>query len=157
MNRVKFSTFYKVRQFCNIKTPVQNLEIIKQLVPKDPVKSKIQSERLPATTKIDSDTIALIERLSLVDCANKKSIETLEAAIKFADQIQQVDTEGVEPLVTVLEDWPLQLREDIVTEGNCNEEVLRNASLTEDEYFVAPPGNIPLAARDDLLFEKEKK
>lgn len=59
-----------------------------------------------STTKniIEDDTIKLLERLSLVDCVNKKDIETLEAAIDFADQIFEVDTTAVAPLVTVLED-----------------------------------------------------
>jgi Glu-tRNAGln amidotransferase C subunit. len=36
------------------------------------------------------------------------------------------------------------LREDQVTDGNCRTEVMANAAVTEEEYFVAPPGNIPL-------------
>ncbi|XP_068915448.1 glutamyl-tRNA(Gln) amidotransferase subunit C, mitochondrial [Tenebrio molitor] len=123
------------------------------LVPQKPVKSKIDPNKLPPRTKIDADTIALLERLSLVDCANKQGIETLEEAIAFADQIQQVDTTNVEPLVTVLEDKPLRTREDCVTDGNCRDEVLRNAELTEEEYFVAPPGNIPLETRENLLYD----
>jgi hypothetical protein len=31
-----------------------------------------------------------------------------------------------------------------VTEGNCKAEILANAAITEEDYFVAPPGNIPL-------------
>lgn len=128
----------------------------KYLVPKYPAQSTIDARKLPERTKIDANTIALLERLSLVDCANRQSIETLEEAIAFADQILQVNTEGVEPLVTVLEDRPLVVREDEVTEGNRRAEVLLNASVVEDEYFVAPPGNIPLEARENLLHEEEK-
>ncbi|KAJ8975494.1 hypothetical protein NQ317_016370 [Molorchus minor] len=116
---------------------------------------KIDLLKLPPKTTIDADTIALLERLSLVDCANKKGIETLEAAIEFADQILQVDTTNIEPLITVLEDIPLRVREDKVTEGNCKEDILKNASVTEEEYFVAPPGNIPLEARENPLYEEE--
>lgn len=45
---------------------------------------------------------------------------------------------------SVLEDRCLYLREDDVTEGNCTKELLENARETVEEYFVAPPGNIPL-------------
>lgn len=38
----------------------------------------------------------------------------------------------------------LNLREDKITQGNCQKDILKNATLTEDDYFVAPPGNIPL-------------
>lgn len=34
----------------------------------------------------------------------------------------------------------LCLREDVVTEGNCRDSILRNARKTMEEYFVAPPG-----------------
>lgn len=74
------------------------------LVPKSPIKSKIDNSKLPEPTKIDAKTIILLEKLSLVNCANKEGINTLESAIAFADKIQQIDTEGVTPLVTVLED-----------------------------------------------------
>ncbi|XP_071052094.1 glutamyl-tRNA(Gln) amidotransferase subunit C, mitochondrial [Onthophagus taurus] len=74
------------------------------LVPQKPVKSRIDPNKLPQKTLITAETIALLERLSLVDCANREGIKTLEAAIEFADQILQVNTQGVEPLITVLED-----------------------------------------------------
>lgn len=38
----------------------------------------------------------------------------------------------------------LNLRPDKVTQGNCQKDILKNASVQEDDYFVAPIGNIPL-------------
>lgn len=38
----------------------------------------------------------------------------------------------------------LTLREDKITQGNCQKDILKNAALKEDDYFVAPIGNIPL-------------
>lgn len=38
----------------------------------------------------------------------------------------------------------LYLRLDAITQGNCQKDILKNASVKEDDYFVAPPGNIPL-------------
>lgn len=94
----------QLRRFYSIKSPTKLIAPLKNLVPEKPFQSRIDPAKLPPKTRIDAETIALLERLSLVDCANKKGIDTLEAAIEFADQIQQVDTTGVEPLVTVLED-----------------------------------------------------
>lgn len=153
------SAIFIYRQYCIIK-PIESISPVptaskEYLVPQKPVKSKIDLNKLPPRTSIDASTIAHLERLSLVDCANKQGIETLEEAIAFADQILDVNTEGVQPLITVLEDLPLQLREDKVTEGNCREDVLSNAILTEDDYFVAPPGNIPLEPRQNLLHQEE--
>lgn len=51
---------------------------------------------------------------------------------------------------------PLRVREDQVTEGNCKEDILKNASVTEEDYFVAPPGNIPLEGKDHSLEETKE-
>ena len=50
----------------------------------------------------------------MVDFSNVEGIRRLEDAIDFADPIRQVDTEGVEPMYSVLEDKveALRLRED---------------------------------------------
>jgi aspartyl-tRNA(Asn)/glutamyl-tRNA(Gln) amidotransferase subunit C len=42
----------------------------------------------------------------------------------------------------------LYLREDKVSDGGCRKDAMANAAVTEEEYFVAPPGNIPLAPRE---------
>lgn len=52
---------------------------------------------------------------------------------------------------------PLRVREDQVTEGNCREDILKNASVTEEDYFVAPPGNIPLGGKDHSLQDADIK
>lgn len=55
-----------------------------------------------------------------------------------------IDTENTAPLYTVLENTSLELREDDINDGSQRENILKNAQITEEEYFVAPPGNIPL-------------
>jgi Asp-tRNAAsn/Glu-tRNAGln amidotransferase C subunit len=51
----------------------------------------------------------------------------------------------------------LYLRDDIVTDGNCRKAILANAAVTEEEYFVAPQGNIPLIRQTSLLTGEEKR
>ncbi|KAH8032935.1 hypothetical protein HPB51_003889 [Rhipicephalus microplus] len=65
-----------------------------------------------------------------------------------------VDTTGVAPMVTPLEDVPLRLRPDVPIEC-CAEEILKNAKVTEEGYFVAPPGNIPLDVKSDYGLSEE--
>lgn len=116
-------------------------------VPQKPHISEIdkrQRENQPSRIAVDEPTIQLLERLSLVDLDSEEAHRTLEDSIEFASRILIIDTEGVEPLYTVLENQKLALREDVVTDGNIQEDVLSNARITEEEYFVAPPGNIPL-------------
>nr|XP_033812794.1 glutamyl-tRNA(Gln) amidotransferase subunit C, mitochondrial [Geotrypetes seraphini] len=86
-----------------------------------------------------------LEHLALVDFRNQEGVQRLEKAIQFADQLHDIDTKGVEPLVSVLEDRCLCLREDEVLWGSCAELLLANARQKIEEYFVAPPGNIAFA------------
>lgn len=93
---------------------------------------------------INQQTVQLLERLSLVNLDNTEALKTLQDSIEFASRILPIDTNGVEPLYSVLEQEKLALRTDTVDDGDRQMEILQNAALVEEEYFVAPPGNIPL-------------
>uniref|UniRef100_A0A3Q3DVV1 Glutamyl-tRNA(Gln) amidotransferase subunit C, mitochondrial n=1 Tax=Hippocampus comes TaxID=109280 RepID=A0A3Q3DVV1_HIPCM len=90
-----------------------------------------------------ADLVDKLERLALVDFRTKEGLACLEKAIRFAAQLHVVDTSGVEPMDSVLEDRILHLREDTVLEGNHAEELLQLSKNTVEEYYVAPP-DIPL-------------
>ncbi|KAK8378465.1 hypothetical protein O3P69_011164 [Scylla paramamosain] len=111
-------------------------------VPQEPHVVPTPPPKAPPKPQVDLRLVQLLEKLSLVDFANKEGIERLEAAIGMADQLIQVDTAGVEPLITVLEDRSLPLAEDEVLHGSQKEELLACAHTTLDDYFVVPPGNI---------------
>ncbi len=61
----------------------------------------------------------------------------INAILKFVEQLEAVDVEGVEPMTSVT---PMQLpmREDVVTDGDVVDKVLANAPLTEDGFFLVP-------------------
>uniref|UniRef100_A0ABI8A0W5 Glutamyl-tRNA(Gln) amidotransferase subunit C, mitochondrial n=1 Tax=Felis catus TaxID=9685 RepID=A0ABI8A0W5_FELCA len=99
--------------------------------------------------RVTAEVIEHLERLALVDFGSQEAVARLEKAIAFADRLRAVDTEGVEPMESVLEDRCLYLRSDNVVEGNCVEELLQNAHRVVEEYFVAPPGNISLPKQDE--------
>lgn len=85
-----------------------------------------------------------------VECFYREAIRTLEESIEFGTKILHIDTTDVEPLYTVLEQQNLYLRQDEINDGNCRDEILSNAKITEEDYFVAPPGNIPLEQSDGI-------
>ncbi|XP_014664950.1 PREDICTED: glutamyl-tRNA(Gln) amidotransferase subunit C, mitochondrial-like [Priapulus caudatus] len=116
----------------------------KSKVPQKPTWSHVEENKLTEETLIDNETIDHLERMSLVDFNNQAGIDRLNKAIRFADQLQLVNTTGVEPMDTVLENRSLYLRSDEVTDGNCQNDILQNATKVIEDYFVAPPGNIPL-------------
>lgn len=113
-------------------------------IPATPQWKPIDPKCLPKVPELDDNMIQHLERLSLVDFNNEAGVERLRNAIEYANQLHMVDTEGVEPMYSVLEDRELLLTEDVVTEGDCRREILQNAAKVEEDYFVAPPGNIPL-------------
>ncbi|XP_065201327.1 glutamyl-tRNA(Gln) amidotransferase subunit C, mitochondrial [Planococcus citri] len=94
--------------------------------------------------KLTDETTRLLEKLALVNFENHRNVNVVESAIEFANSINSVNTDNIEPLVTVLENRYLKLREDLVTDKNLKEQVLQNAAIVEEDYFVAPPGNIPV-------------
>lgn len=111
-------------------------------VPSKPV-STVQNEDKNKIC-IDPSTITLLERLSLVKYDTPKGIKVLEDSITFANKILHINTDNIEPLYTTLENENLNLRPDKITQGNCQKDILKNATVKEDDYFVAPTGNIPL-------------
>ncbi|XP_067911328.1 glutamyl-tRNA(Gln) amidotransferase subunit C, mitochondrial isoform X1 [Heterodontus francisci] len=115
-------------------------------VPQSPSSQPIEDSQIP---EVSMEMIDHLERLALVDFRNQEGVERLADAIQFASQLHVVDTEGVEPMDSVLEDRPLYLRADEVTDGYCAEVVLSNARHVVEEYLVAPPGNIPLPKKEE--------
>uniref|UniRef100_A0AAY5L882 Glutamyl-tRNA(Gln) amidotransferase subunit C, mitochondrial n=1 Tax=Esox lucius TaxID=8010 RepID=A0AAY5L882_ESOLU len=99
--------------------------------------------------QVPADLVDKLERLALVDFPNQEGLVCLKKAIRFADQLHVVDTEGVDPMDSVLENRALYLREDVVAEGDCADRLLQLSKDTVEEYFVAPPGNIPLPGREE--------
>ncbi|XP_041643927.1 glutamyl-tRNA(Gln) amidotransferase subunit C, mitochondrial isoform X2 [Cheilinus undulatus] len=118
-------------------------------VPKTATWDPVREDQLPPPSLIPADLVDKLERLALVDFRTKQGLECLEKAIRFADQLHLVDTTGVEPMDSVLEDRALHLRDDAVTDGDSAEELLQLSKNTVEEYFVAPPGNIPLPTREE--------
>lgn len=118
-------------------------------VPEFPTWEPVPEAQLPPPAQISPDVVDKLERLALVDFRTKEGLACLEKAIRFADQLHVVDTSGVEPMHSVLEDRALKLRDDTVMEGDCAEKLLQLSKNTVEEYFVAPPGNIPLPTREE--------
>ncbi|CAM9112188.1 unnamed protein product, partial [Lampetra fluviatilis] len=75
---------------------------------------------------------------ALVAFGSREASRRLADAVSFAQRLHAVDTHAVSPMVSGMS----VLRIDEVREGGHVDEVMVNARHTEDDYFVAPPGNI---------------
>ena len=89
-----------------------------------------------------SDTInishlATLARLSLDDAAARRAEADLHNIIGMIDQMQAMDTEGVEPMAHPL-DATQRLRADEVTEAVDVEHLQACAPDTEDGYYLVP-------------------
>ncbi|MCK6418652.1 MAG: Asp-tRNA(Asn)/Glu-tRNA(Gln) amidotransferase subunit GatC [Alphaproteobacteria bacterium] len=81
--------------------------------------------------------IARLARLALTPEQEDLATTQLSNTLKWIEQLQAVNTDGVEPLASVA-DIHLPLRKDVVNDGNCAEAVLANAPEQAQGYFVVP-------------------
>lgn len=89
---------------------------------------------------IDAQTvkrIAFLSRLRVEDDKLEATENEFNKILKWVDQLKEVNTDEVDPLVSVNEAH-LEMREDKVTEGNQSEAVLANAPMKEYGYFAVP-------------------
>ena len=89
---------------------------------------------------LDKATVARVARLARIhvpeDDLDRLAGE-LNQIIGWVEQLAEVDTDGVEPMTSVVA-MDLPLRADVVTEGEEAERVLANAPENHDGYFVVP-------------------
>ncbi len=89
---------------------------------------------------LDKDTvknIANLARIKIADDDLGHLAGELSAILDWVEQLNSVDTDGVEPLASVV-DVTLPLRADAVTDGGCRDQVLANAPDSEDGFFAVP-------------------
>nr|XP_022345178.1 glutamyl-tRNA(Gln) amidotransferase subunit C, mitochondrial-like [Crassostrea virginica] len=117
-------------------------------VPEKPTWTPIDRSKLPQEPRIDKEVVELLERLSLVEFNNQEGVDRLTKAVHSANLLHAVNTDNVQPMDSVLEDRVLYLRDDSVTDGNCLSDIMKNATKTLEDYYIAPPGNIPLKQKE---------
>ena len=89
---------------------------------------------------IDLKTVKHISKLSRIslDEEKAKKLETdLNSIFKWIEQLNQLNTENVEPLSSIAE-TKLRLRKDEVKSKNLRDEVLRNSPDKNKDFFVVP-------------------
>ncbi len=81
--------------------------------------------------------IAHLARLQIEDDKVEKLSHDLSNILNLVDQLQQANTEGVEPMANPM-DATQVLRKDEVTEENKREKLQGSAPNTEDGLFLVP-------------------
>jgi len=90
--------------------------------------------------KIDDATIeyvGILAKLELSDEEKEESKKDLERMLDYVDELNELDTSGVEPMSHV---FPVKnvFREDVVTNGDGSVDTLKNAPESKDGGFVVP-------------------
>ena len=81
--------------------------------------------------------IAFLARIKVPDEDLERLAGELSNIIGWVEQLAEVDTEGVEPMTSVVE-MTLPQRPDVVTDGAYLERVLANAPEPVSGYFAVP-------------------
>ena len=81
--------------------------------------------------------IARLARIKITDDEAKGLVKELSGILNWVEQLGEVDTSAVGPMTRVV---PIELkkREDAVTDGGKAAEILKNAPMAEDGFFVVP-------------------
>ena len=81
--------------------------------------------------------IAFLARIKVPEDELDALAGELSNIVDWVEQLSGVDTEGMEPMTSVVE-MTLHERDDVVDDGGRREDVLANAPEREDGFFAVP-------------------
>ena len=90
--------------------------------------------------KIDIKTVeevAHLARLEFNDEAKAEILNDMNRMLAFVDKLNEMDTDGVEPLIYMTEERNIMREDDAVKTIN-QKEALKNAPKKDSDYFKAP-------------------
>jgi aspartyl-tRNA(Asn)/glutamyl-tRNA(Gln) amidotransferase subunit C len=81
--------------------------------------------------------VARLARLAVPEARLEPMAQELSAIMAWIEQLNEVDTDGVEPMASCVA-VKLPLRDDVVADGGQPDKVLANAPRRVDNFFVVP-------------------
>ncbi|KQT60425.1 MULTISPECIES: Asp-tRNA(Asn)/Glu-tRNA(Gln) amidotransferase subunit GatC [unclassified Aureimonas] len=89
---------------------------------------------------VDHQTVRRVARLSRIAVTDDEVAAMgaeLNAILGFVEQLGEVDVSGVEAMTSVI---PIEMRkrQDIVTDGSKAEDIVANAPVRDEHFFVVP-------------------
>ena len=81
--------------------------------------------------------VGILAKLELSDQEKEDAKKDMGKMLDYIDKLNELDTSGVEPMSHV---FPVNnvFREDVVTNGDDRENILKNAPKEKDGAFVVP-------------------
>jgi aspartyl-tRNA(Asn)/glutamyl-tRNA(Gln) amidotransferase subunit C len=89
---------------------------------------------------VDQATVRRIATLARIAVAEEEIPHLqgeLNAILDFVAELDAVDVADVEPMTSVTP-MRMALRDDVVTDGGIAPLIVRNAPMTDDDFFVVP-------------------
>jgi len=81
--------------------------------------------------------IARLARIKVTEDEAKGLEKELSGILNWVEQLDEVDTSGVEPMTRVVAQ-DMKMRADIVTDGEIAAAITANAPMSDDNFFVVP-------------------
>ena len=81
--------------------------------------------------------IASLARVAVTDEQVEAMVPELNNILGWIEQLGEVDTSAVQPMTAVIPNH-LRLRDDVVTDGDVRDAVLKNAPQAEQGFFTVP-------------------
>lgn len=81
--------------------------------------------------------VGILAKLELSDTEKEEAKKDMEKMLDYIDELSKIDTEGVEPLSHVFAQTNV-FREDVVTNTDDSENMLKNAPLQKDTMYQVP-------------------
>lgn len=91
--------------------------------------------------KINNNMMNRIEnlsKLSLTEEERVKAMNEMDKILEYVGKLNEVDTDGVEPLVNVLPISNVLREDEVVTEEKAVEKTIANGPMTKDNMIVVP-------------------
>jgi len=89
---------------------------------------------------IDDETIdyvGILAKLELSPAEKEKAKKDMEQMLDYIDEMNELDTSGVEPMVHIFQTNNV-FREDVVTNGDGHDDMLKNAPEVKDGAYKVP-------------------
>ena len=90
--------------------------------------------------EVDETTVRRIARLARIEVTDEEAASLkgeLSSILQWVEQLEEVNTDNVEPMTRVVP-IALKQRDDVVTDGEKVEDVIANAPMSEDNFYVVP-------------------
>ncbi len=81
--------------------------------------------------------VGILAKLELSDEEKEKAKKDMGEMLQYIDKLNELDTDGIEPMSHVFSVNNV-FREDIVTNGDDRENILKNAPEKNEESFIVP-------------------